>query len=122
MNNLEEIQKYWENNSIYKEAGGVGKALDKVLGLFGKALGKTVDILKDDIAKPAIVSLPISAVLAAVAWNKLKSPTVVAKNMDRRLLLNTLDTEIAVARRQIADIEAKRAKTDNDAKPYDRFV
>jgi hypothetical protein len=116
MNELKEIQEYWENN-IYKEAGTVSVFFDKLVNGF-----KVVkDSAKDAILKPSIAALPITAILAASAYNKIKSPTIVSKNMDKRLLLNALDTEIAFARRQIAEIEARKA-TDTKNKPYDRFI
>lgn len=119
MNNLKDIQTYWETNTIYKEAGsGIVKS---VIDGFAKGAEKTAKLAKDLVVKPAVATLPLTAMLAAVAYNKIKSPTVVAKNMDKRLLLNSLDTEIAVARRQIAELEAKRNKEAKD-KPYDRFV
>ena len=117
MQELKDIQKYWESNTIYKEAG----ALDKALSLVGKGIGGGIKFVKDDILKTLLVAAPVSAVLTAVAYNKLKSPTVIAKNMDKRLLVNALDTEIAIARRQIAEIES-RANKKSDDKPYDRFV
>jgi hypothetical protein len=117
MQELKDIQKYWEANTIYKEAG----ELSETLKLLGKGFKGIAEFGKDVIVKPLLISAPISAVLAAVAYNKLKSPTVVAKNMDKRLLLNTLDTEIAIARRQIAEMESKAGKKSGD-KPYDRFV
>lgn len=122
MHKLQEIQQYWENNTIYKEANTLTSFLSKTFGTVGKVTGKTLKAAKDYIITPGIISLPLSAILAAVAYNKLTTPHTVAKNMDKRLLLNTLDTEIAVARRQIADIENKRNKVKDEEKPYDRFV
>lgn len=111
MKELEQIQAYWNTHTIYKEAGAVGTAL-----------GKTADLIKNFILLPAVASIPITTILAANAYNKINSPSVVAKNMDKRLLLNTLDTEIAIAKRQIAEIEAQQKQRAGKDKPYDRFV
>ena len=117
MNELKEIQEYWENNSIYKEAGALSVFFDKLW----KGIASTAKAANEAVIKPGIASLPITAILAASAYNKIKSPTIVSKNMDKRLLLNALDTEIAFARRQIAEIEAQK-DTESKSKPYDRFI
>jgi hypothetical protein len=122
MENLKDIYTYWENEPIQKVAAlktVYAGAKDLFHGAT-KAVEKATDLAKDWVAKPMMLSIPTSAVLLAVAYNKLRSPSIVSKNIDKRLLINTLDTEIAVARRQIAELEAKRNK--GSEKKYDRFV
>lgn len=84
-----------------------------------EAIKFSVEGLSDYVIKPAAITLPLSAAALAVAYSRLKSPNVIAKNVDKRLLLNTLDTEIAVMEKQLEDIKNKENST---AKVYDRFV
>lgn len=122
--NLDEMTAYWETRTIEKQAAiktlvqGTGKALKGSFD-FVKALA---DFTAKNVIKPAAWTLPITASLLAVAANRMTAPHVVAKNADKRVLLNALDTEIAVLRRQIAEEEERRATLEQTDKKYDRFI
>ena len=102
------------DNMLQKEAiGNVTKALtDSAKYLIEQG--------KKFIITPWAAAIPLSAIATAAVYQKLKSPTVIAKNMDRRLLLNTLDTEIEVAERQLAALDEQRNRKTE--KLFDRFV
>jgi hypothetical protein len=124
--NLDGLADYWETKYIEKQAAFSLTGLLKDTGNLIKggfdALKSGADFAKDNIVKPAAWSVPIASALLAIAVNRMKSPHIVAKNADKRVLLNALDTEIAVMRRQIAEEEDRRATIDKANKKYDRFI
>jgi hypothetical protein len=135
MNNLKALQKIssnWENTQSLEclektAAVNWAKFFAPLLKPLSKISDKVIDV-GTSVAKngmgAAAASIPISAVLTAVMAKNITSPEALAENSDKYLLLNTLDTEIAVLNRRIAAEELRREelKNKNDKKAYDRFV
>jgi hypothetical protein len=97
--------------------------LTPLKSIFGKFIDLSTDAGKGAF-KAAAASIPISAVLSAVIAKNVTSPEALAENADKYVLLNTLDTEIAVLNRKIAAEELRREelKNKNKKEAYDRFV
>lgn len=83
-------------------------------------LDKTFAVGKETV-KTLAFTTPVLAGLAALGYNKITSPEALAKNADKELLKATLDKEIAVWERYIAD-EREKLNRENKEKKYDRFI
>ena len=113
---LNKINSTWcdrlNTYSLYKTAGLVSEA--------GDMLGRILDTAKG-AGKTLLYTTPVLAGLGAIAYNKITTPKALADNADKELLKATLDKEIAVWERYIAD-EKERLEKETTTKKYDRFI
>lgn len=108
---LQNIQNRW--GSLSKEAGILKDITDT-----SKTVTETV---WDKLLVPHILSVPALAILGGLAYNSITRPKALSEAADKLALQNALDTEIAIARREIADKEEKNSREEN-SKKYDRFI
>ena len=114
---LKEINQQWE---YYGKPQGLNKQANELFKFLSNALSNTY-VAGKDIAKTLMFATPLIAGLGALGYNKITSPKALAKNVDKELLKATLDKEIAVWERYIAD-ERERLNNTNKDKKYDRFI
>jgi hypothetical protein len=113
---LKKINLNWKNPQT---SYGLNKNANWFKDLTG-FLEKTVNAGKET-AKTLAFTTPVLAGLVALGYNKITSPKALADNVDKELLKATLDKEIAVWERYIAD-ERERLNRENKEKKYDRFI
>ena len=116
MDKLKKITLNWSGDLddpyLHKEANLIAET--------GSFLSRILDTAKG-AGKTLLYATPVLAGLGAVAYNQITTPKALAKNVDKELLKATLDKEIAVWERYIAD-EKEKLRKDNKEKKYDRFI
>ena len=108
----------------------MGKYQQKVQNMHKQAFLGTVDSMFKDYVLPAyqwlmeksMVTAPLLGVGGAYALSKATKPTHITDNSDKELYLNTLKTEVAAARKQLAAIEAEKEMKGSARKVFDKFL
>ena len=108
----------------------MGKYQQKVQNMHKQAFLDTVDKIVNNYVVPsykylmdrAMITVPLLGVGGAYALSKATKPTHITDNSDKELYLNTLKTEVAAARKQLAVIEAEKEMKGSARKVFDKFL
>lgn len=109
---------YSDKLNMLRKQAGVKDLLNPLTDLFDKYAIPAWKTVRDS----AMVTIPAVGIGGAYALSKITSPTHIAGSADKELYLNTLKTEVAAARRQLAAMEIEDRLEGEGRKVFDKFL